>query len=154
MTAHAPVILAAEDEEDDRFLLQVAFARGKLTHTLVTVCDGKECVDYLSGAGAYADRARHPLPVLLLLDLKMPRMHGFEVLKWLATRPEFKELPVFVLSSSSDDADIEKARRLGARDYFVKPHVLDDLVKILHDLQSRALPAATEAGVSGQTVQS
>jgi len=120
----------------------------------VTVCDGKECVDYLSGAGAYADRARHPLPALLLLDLKMPRMHGFEVLKWLATRPEFKELPVFVLSSSSDDADIQKSLRLGAREYFVKPHVLDDLVKILHDLQSRALPTATEAVVSGQAVQS
>lgn len=154
MTAQAPVILAAEDEEDDRFLLELAFRRGKLTSMLVTVRDGRECVDYLSGDGEYADRVRHPLPALLLLDLKMPRMHGFEVLKWLATRPEFNALPVFVLSSSSDDADIEKSLRLGARDYFVKPHMLDDLVKILHDLQSRWLPVATAAVVSGQTARS
>jgi len=81
----------------------------------------------------------HPLPALLLLDLKMPRMDGFEVLAWLATRLDFKDLPVVVLSSSSDDSDIQKARQLGAREYFIKPHALSDLVTMLKSLQSRHL---------------
>jgi CheY-like chemotaxis protein len=130
-------ILAAEDEENDRFILQLAVDRAKLPHALVTVRDGKECVDYLTGVGAFADRSLHPLPALLLLDLKMPRMNGFEVLAWLAARADLKNLPVFVLSSSSDDSDIQKARQLGAWDYFIKPHTLSDLVKILHTLQNR-----------------
>jgi CheY-like chemotaxis protein len=132
-------ILSAEDEETDRFILKLAFDRAKLPHALVTVCDGSECVDYLSGVKRFADRVLHPLPVLLLLDLKMPCMHGFEVLEWLATRPEFKDLPVVVLSSSSDESDIQKARRLGARDYFVKPHSIDEWEKILRQLNERWL---------------
>jgi CheY-like chemotaxis protein len=136
-------ILAAEDEENDRFILKLAFDQAKLSHPLVTVRDGQECVDYLSGAAVYADRAIHPLPALLLLDLKMPRMHGFEVLEWVVTQPQFKNLPVFVLSSSSDDSDIQKARQLGAWDYFIKPHTLSDLVSILQRLQKHCLSAAS-----------
>jgi CheY-like chemotaxis protein len=139
MSATLRPILAAEDEETDRFILNLAFGRAKLPHPLVTVCDGKECVDYLSGAGAFADRMIHPLPALLLLDLKMPQMDGFEVLAWLATRTDLKDLPAVVLSSSSSEADIQKACALGARDYLVKPHALPELVKILHHLQSRWL---------------
>jgi CheY-like chemotaxis protein len=143
MSTTSRPILAAEDEENDRFILKLAFDQAKLSHPLVTVRDGQECVDYLNGAAAYADRAMHPLPGLLLLDLKMPRMHGFEVLEWLATQPQFKDLPVFVLSSSSDDSDIQKARQLGAWDYFIKPHDLSDLVKILHRLQRSCLSAGS-----------
>jgi len=143
MSATFPPILAAEDEETDRFILKLAFDQAKLSHPLVTVRDGQECVDYLSGATAYADRTKHPLPALLLLDHKMPRKHGFEVLEWLATQPQFKNLPVFVLSSSSDDSDIQKARQLGAWDYFIKPHALSDWVSILHRLQRRCLPAGS-----------
>ena len=132
-------ILAAEDEEIDRFILNLAFQKAKLSHPLVTVLDGEECVDYLSGVGRFADRTLHSLPALLLLDLKMPRMHGFEVLEWLAARPDFKSLPVVVLSSSSDDSDIQKARQLGARDYFVKPQSLDELVRILQQVHERWL---------------
>jgi len=141
-TAMRPV-LAAEDEETDRFILNMAFERAKLPYPLAMVRDGSECVDYLSGVGRIADGV-HPLPVLLLLDLKMPRMHGFEVLEWLATRPEFKDLPVVVLSSSSADSDIRKARQLGARDYFVKPHSLDELVKILQQVRERWLSVGND----------
>ena len=137
-------ILAAEDEETDRLILNLAFERANLPHGVVTVRDGAECVDYLTGVAPYADRTVHPFPALVILDLKMPRMDGFEVLAWLAMRPDFKDLPVVVLSSSSDDSDIQKARLLGAREYFVKPHALDDLVKILHTIHSRwLLPAPT-----------
>lgn len=137
-TLHRP-ILAAEDEETDRLILKLACGRAKLPHPLVTVCDGKECVDYLSGAGAFADRAIHPLPALLLLDLKMPQMTGFEVLDWLATQTNLKDLPAIVLSSSSSESDIQKAYALGARDYLVKPHAISDLTRILCDLQRRWL---------------
>src|ERR1044071_3636312 len=143
MKAAVGPILAAEDEETERFILNVAFERANLPCALITVCDGQECLDYLAGLAPYADRAAHPLPVLLLLDLKMPRLDGFEVLAWLATRTDFKDLPVVVLSSSSDDSDIQKARQLGARDYFIKPHALSDWVKILRGLESRWLSAAS-----------
>jgi CheY-like chemotaxis protein len=135
-------ILAAEDEETDRFILNLAFERANLPHPLVTVPDGVDCVNYLSGVAPYADRATYPFPALVLLDLKMPRMDGFEVLAWLAKRPDFKHLPIVVLSSSSDDSDIQNARLLGACDYFIKPHTLDDLVGILHTLHSRWLLSA------------
>jgi len=137
-------ILAAEDEETDRFILNLAFERAQLPHPLVTVCSGKECVDYLSGVESCVDRPLHPLPALLLLDLKMPGMHGFEVLEWLVTRPKFKDLPVVVLSSSSDASDIQKALQLGARDYIVKPHSLDELVKVLQKLHERWLSVGNE----------
>ncbi|HEX5221622.1 MAG TPA: response regulator [Verrucomicrobiae bacterium] len=137
MSAITGLILAAEDEETDRFILNLAFERAAVPASVVMVNDGAECVDYLRGNGRFADRALHPLPTLLLLDLKMPRMHGFEVLEWLGTQPELKDLPAVVLSSSSDESDIQKARRLGARDYFVKPQSLDDLVGILHQVYER-----------------
>jgi CheY-like chemotaxis protein len=143
MSKAIPPILAADDEETDRFILKLAVKTANLPHPLVTVCDGKECVDYLSGIAPYADRALYPLPALLLLDLKMPNFDGFEVLAWLAARPEFKDLPVVVLSSSSPDSDIKKARQLGAHDYFVKPHAVSDFVKVLHSLQDRWLAATS-----------
>ncbi len=135
---HRP-ILVADDEETDRLILKLAFDHAKLPHPTVMVRDGQEVVDYLSGHAPFTDRALHPLPALLLLDLKMPRMDGFEVMAWLATRPDLKDLPVVVLSSSSDDSDIQKARLLGAREYFIKPHALSDLVTMLRSLQSRHL---------------
>jgi len=146
MSAIMRPILAAEDEETDRFILKLAFERAHLPIPLLTVNDGAECLDYLNGVGQFANRTLHPLPALLLLDLKMPRMHGFEVLGWLATQPEFKDLPAVVLSSSSDDSDIQKARQLGARDYFVKPQSLDELVRILQQLHERWLATEKQPG--------
>ena len=146
MNATLLPILAAEDEEADRFILGLAFEKAGLSHPLVTVRHGKEAVDYLSGNAPYTDRAIHPLPALLLLDLKMPIMDSFDVLAWLATKPEFKDLPVVVLSSSSHDADIQKARQMGARDYFIKPHTLSELVKIIQSLHTRWLNIAPVAG--------
>jgi CheY-like chemotaxis protein len=144
MKTKLPPVLAAEDEESDRFILQFAFEKSKLTNPLILVRDGQEAVDYLSGTGSFADRSIHPLPRLMILDLKMPRLNGFDVLAWLATRADFKEMPAVVLSSSSDDADIQRARQLGARDYFVKPHSLDELVKIIQGLHQRWLSAASD----------
>ena len=132
-------ILAAEDEESDRMILGLAFERAKLPRPLVIVRDGHYAVEYLRGEGQYADRSAHPLPALIVLDLKMPRMNGFDVLAWLATQPEFKQIPVVMLSSSGDELDMKKARQLGAREYFVKPHSLDELIKIAHQMGTQWL---------------
>jgi CheY-like chemotaxis protein len=142
MNIKLQTIVAAEDEESDRFILNLAFQRAKLPQRLVMVRNGRECVDYLGGLAPYDDRVLNPVPVLLLLDLKMPVMDGFEVLTWLATQPDLKHLPAIVFSSSSYDSDIEKAQQLGARDYFVKPLDLSDLVGILQNIQSKWLSLA------------
>lgn len=139
MSARPPPILAADDEEANRLILELAFEKAKLPNLLVTVCNGREAVDYLAGLPPYTDRAAHPLPALFLLDLKMPVMDGFDVLAWLATRPEFKNLPVIIFSSSASDSDIAKTRQLGARDYFVKPLTLTEFVDIIQKLHTRWL---------------
>jgi DNA-binding response OmpR family regulator len=136
MSARTGPILAVEDEESDRIILRLAFERAKLLCLLVILRDGQEVVDYLSGNGPYEDRAAHPRPALIVLDLKMPGMNGFDVLGWLAKQADFKELPAVVLSSSGDEFDRNKARELGARDYFVKPHSLGELIKIAQQMQT------------------
>jgi CheY-like chemotaxis protein len=138
MENHAP-ILVAEDEETDAMLLRLAARQAGISQPIVVMPDGSELVDYLQGVDPCVDRSRHPLPILILLDLKMPRMTGFEVLSWLATRPDLKHVPVVVLSSSSQEEDIARARQLGASDYYVKPHHLADLINILKTLDSRWL---------------
>lgn len=145
MNTGLPLILAAEDEETDAFLLRLAFDEAHVTNPVVVVSDGQEVVNYLTGSGAYSAPVARPLPRLITLDLKMPRMNGFDVLDWLKGHPEFNAIPVVVISSSSEDRDMVKARSLGARDYFVKPHRLEDFIAIIHSLQKRWLgePAAT-----------
>jgi len=143
MSTGLPPVLYAEDEESDAFLLQRAFEKVNGSHPLIVVKDGQEAVNYLSARQPSHDRSDHPIPALILLDLKMPRMTGFDVLRWIARRPELKAVPVIVLSSSSAEADMRKARELGARDYLVKPHHLAEYLTIAQDLHARWLnPAA------------
>src|SRR5436190_12219367 len=128
-------ILVAEDEEGDALLLKMAFKRAASPHVLKIVHDGQEVVDYLTGEAPYKDRSQHPLPDLVLLDLKMPRMTGFDVLTWLAEQPKFKTLPTIVLSSFTQESDIRRARTLGALEYYVKPtefSALVTLTKVFH----------------------
>ncbi len=139
MNARAAPVLAAEDEETDAYILRLAFEQARVANPLVIVGDGQEAVDYLNGITPYEDRAAHPLPALITLDLKMPRMNGFDVLSWLRARDQFKTIPAVVISSSSENADIREAHHLGARDYFVKPHRLDEFAGIIRTLQQRWL---------------
>jgi CheY-like chemotaxis protein len=138
MNNHAPILLA-EDDENDVFLLQLAFQKAAVSHPLIVARDGQEAVDYLKGESPYGDRARYPAPALLLLDLKMPRMDGFEVLAWLDQQPELKGVPVVVLTSSAFEFDVQKARQLGAADYRVKPPQFENLLQIVHELKGRWL---------------
>jgi DNA-binding response OmpR family regulator len=133
------VVLAAEDEESDALILRMAFQRARLPSRLVVVPDGEDVIEYLAGTGRYADRSANPAPGLLLLDLKMPRMNGIDVLQWMASRNEFQALPTVVLSSSPDETDIRRAREAGARDYFIKPHSLTEFVALLQALTTRWL---------------
>ena len=137
--ASYPPILAAEDEETDALLLEIALSATGLRNPLVLVRDGQIVLDYLCGKPPYQDRLLHPLPGLLLLDLKMPRMNGFDVMAWLLQRPEFQQLPVVVLSSSTNESDMRKATELGARDYLVKPNNFRDLTKMLQHVAARWL---------------
>ena len=132
-------ILWAEDDENDVLLIQHALQKAKLGHRLLRVPDGQAAINYLAGNPPHDDRARFPLPDLLLLDLKMPRLGGFEVLAWKGSQPGLQNLPAIVLSSSSHDADVERARSLGAVDYLVKPCAPEELVELLLKLDSEWL---------------
>jgi CheY-like chemotaxis protein len=138
MTKRTP-ILVADDDEHDIFLLRRAFQKAGLSHLIVDVRDGEEAMKYLLGGNDFGDRIRYPMPGLLVLDIKMPKANGFDVLKWMRTRDELKDLPVIMLSSSSQDCDIEKARELGAQDYFVKASHFEDLQKLAETIADRWL---------------
>lgn len=130
MTKRNPVVLLAEDNEDDFFLTHRALTKAGLT-SIHHVEDGRQAIDYLAGHGPYADRARHPLPDLFLLDLKMPHFTGHEVLEWLRTQPGLQNLAVHVLTSSDEPRDRERARLARADGYLVKPLFPDQVARLL-----------------------
>jgi len=125
MNKSMDLILCVEDDEDDAFILERAFVRAGIANPLVVVPGGKEAIEYLSGTGAYAGRALHPLPALVLLDLNMPGVSGLDVLKWIRATPNTATLVVIVLTSSSQDSDVNRAYIIGANGYLVKPTDLD-----------------------------
>jgi CheY-like chemotaxis protein len=127
-------ILLVEDNPRDVLLIQRALRKANVTIPLQVVEDGEVAVRYLSGEEPYSDRDRYPLPVLILLDLKLPRKSGSEVLEWLQQQPKLKRLPVVVLTSSREYADINQVYDLGANAYMVKPVAFDNLVEIVKTL--------------------
>ena len=129
-------ILLAEDDENDVMLIKRAFSKSHVVNPIACVANGEEAVAYLSGQGSYGDRGTHPLPFMMLLDLKLPRLSGHEVLKWLRTQNNgLKRLPVVVLTSSREPADINRAYELGANSYLVKPVVFEEFTALLKQLQ-------------------
>ena len=134
MNAADCTVLLVEDNPDDVLLTTRAFKRANLFSPIQVVDDGDKAVSYLSGEPPYSDRDRFPVPVVVLMDLKLPRRSGLEVLKWIRSVPVLKGLPVVVLTSSADDRDVNSAYDLGANSYLVKPVGFDalfDMVKIL-----------------------
>ena len=128
-------ILLVEDDANDVLLIQRAFQKAGIQQTLKTVRDGEQAVAYLSGRGTYANRERFPLPFLVLLDLRMPGMDGFEVLQWVRGDPESKRLLVVVLTSSNLQVDVDRAYELGANSYLVKPVEFDEMVALIQRFQ-------------------
>jgi len=135
MNDHATVLLA-EDNEDDSLLTEIAFKKARLANPLQVVKDGVEVIAYLKGEGRFSDRVRYPFPMLLLLDLRMPKVNGFEVLSWLQAHPEIAHLPVAVMTSSVDEPDIDRAYKLGADSYLIKPPNAETLLALVQRLKA------------------
>lgn len=136
MIAQLDTILLVEDNHQDVLLMQRAFRKANIVNPLQVVEDGEQAVLYLSGQKPYTNRNQHPLPVLILLDLKLPRKSGSEVLAWLQQQPELKRLPVVVLTSSREYADINRVYDLGTNAYMVKPVSFDALVELVKMLNT------------------
>src|SRR5262245_1874356 len=124
-----PVILLAEDREDDILLVRKAFLSADMNCQLQVARDGEQAMLYLSGEVKFHDRAEFPFPDLLLLDLKMPRVNGFEVLRWIRQHPKVRNLRVVVLTASDQIRDVNEAYRLGANSFLVKPLDFENFVE-------------------------
>lgn len=131
------IVLYVEDEESDRLLMQWGFQKQGMEAMLRMVKDGQEALDYLSGAAAYTEREKHPLPGVVLLDLNLPEVHGFEVLEWIRAHPLHRELPVVIFSSSSREEDRAKARLLGANEFIPKPSSGLQFAEVARTVHSR-----------------
>lgn len=133
---HFGAILLVEDEPVDVLTIRRALEKAQIGNALQVVGDGDAAVAYLASEPPYADRAAHPFPVVMLLDLKLPRRSGLEVLAWLRAQPVLKRLPVIVLTSSREDEDVNRAYELGANSYLVKPVELQALVEMMRAVRS------------------
>jgi CheY-like chemotaxis protein len=122
-----PVILLVEDNGDDLRLLQRLFAKAGLRQPLRSVPDGVEAMSYLLGRGMYANPEHYPPPDILVIDINMPRVNGFELMSWLKTQPDFEQLIVIALSSSSEQDEINRAYQMGATSYLLKPALASEL---------------------------
>jgi CheY-like chemotaxis protein len=120
-------ILLIEDTTDDALLMKRAFSKAGIGNRVHITTSGKEAIEYLTGAGPFADRQSFPLPELILLDLQMPEMHGLKVLEWIRSQPQFRSTVVVVLSSSRQVGDIQLAYKLGSNSYLIKPPTLEAL---------------------------
>jgi CheY-like chemotaxis protein len=131
-----PTVLYVEDEESDALLMEMAFRSQGLEGSYQTVGNGQAAIDYLTGTGPFAQRERHPLPAVVLLDLNLPEVHGFEVLKWIRAHPDFRQLPVVIFSSSVREDDKMQAKQLQANDFISKPNspaLFRDIVRALKE---------------------
>ena len=141
------LILLVEDDENDALLIQRAFQKSGMRNKLRVVRDGGQAIQYLSAQGSYANRDKNPLPFLILLDLKMPGVDGFEVLEWLRRESNLKHLLVVVLTSSNLQIDVDRAYELGANSYLVKPVEFDEMAHLIQRFEAywteinRTLPA-------------
>ena len=131
MTAAESTVLLVEDNATDVLLIRRAFDKARLGNPLQVLGDGDAAVEYLSGSAPYADREQFPLPILILLDLKLPRRSGFEVLEWLRGQASLRRIPVVMLTSSEQPRDVNSAYDSGVNSYLVKPVEFDALFDML-----------------------
>ncbi len=136
MTAAGGAILLTEDDAADVLLLRRAFEKAGVTNPIQVVSDGDQAVAYLAGQDDYADRERHPLPALILLDIKLPRRSGLDVLTWMRQQPSLMGIPVIMLTSSQEPADISRAYDAGANAYHVKPVGFEELLGFVQALKA------------------
>jgi len=146
-------VLVVEDDPDDILLLTLAFRKTSLPWRIIHVVNGNDAMKCLKGSGPYGNREVYPLPRLVLLDIKLPLVDGFEFLDWMQHRSELRDLPVVILSSSGLEVDITRALSLGAREYHVKPTDQEKFAQLLLGLHHRWLsgePAPGRRQTTGQ----
>ncbi|MEO5802933.1 MAG: response regulator [Verrucomicrobiota bacterium] len=124
-------ILIVEDDPNDILFFKRALNKNGINNPICTLPDGEEAIMYLKGMAQYADRSAHPFPGVIILDLKMPRKSGLEVLQWLKDHPKYRVIPTIVFTSSKLNEDVIKAYGLGANSYMVKPSSFDDLQQMM-----------------------
>ena len=129
------LFLLVEDDEDQVNLVRRAFRKANIVNPLHVVRSGQEAMVYLEGAGPYSNRDEFPLPKLVLLDLKMPGIDGFDVLRWIRRQPALCSLRIVVLTASNETRDVNLAYELGANSFLVKPVAFDDFVQLTQVLQ-------------------
>ena len=132
--ANNGTILLAEDSADDVLLIRMAFKKAGFSNPIQVVSDGEKAIQYLRGEGPYADRNQFPVPQILLLDLKMPLLNGFDVLAWIRQRAEWKCLPIIVITTSFYGPDIDQAYELGANSFLTKPAHFDEFVATIKQM--------------------
>ena len=126
-----PTILVVEDNERDIELLRDRFQEARLMNPLRLVRDGVGATEYLDGSGLYRDRKSYPLPGIVVLDLMLPKMDGFEVLAWIRARKQFNPIPILVLTAHNEDPMIQRATKEGADGYLVKEEGIEGLIYLL-----------------------
>jgi len=136
MGENGKTILHVEDDPNDVLLIARGFRKAEVPAKIQVVNDGDQAVEYLSGQNAYTQREQFPLPALVLLDLKLPRKSGIEVLQWIRSKPGLRRIPVVMLTSSKQPIDINRAYDLGVNAYLVKPVSFDTLVEMLKTLDT------------------
>ncbi|MFH1563383.1 MAG: response regulator [Nitrospirota bacterium] len=127
-------ILLVEDNEDDILIIQRAFKKTKVINELYVVRDGQEGLDFILHEGIYA-QTKPPTPGLILLDINMPKMNGFQVLERIKAHPIYKIIPVIMLTVSDRDEDIAKSYQNGATSYITKPMNFEDFVKVIEHFE-------------------
>ena len=130
MTIGDYTILLVEDNATDVLLIKRALGKTRVANPIQVVGDGDAAVEYLAGDGVYTDRAQYPLPILIMLDLKLPRRSGLEVLAWLRAQDHLRRIPVVMLTSSNGPRDVDAAYDEGVNSYLVKPVEFDGLVEM------------------------
>ncbi|HNX69041.1 MAG TPA: response regulator [Candidatus Omnitrophota bacterium] len=136
-------ILMAEDDEDDYLLAAKALYEARLLNEVHRVKDGEELMDYLLSHGTYQDRQVYPLPLLILLDLNLPKKDGREALKEIKAHPELSKIPVVVLTTSKSEEDVAKTYDLGVSSFIRKPVTFQGLVDIMKTLKHYWLDIVT-----------
>ena len=127
-------ILVADDDADDRMLLNEALQENRFANAVQFVKDGQELIDYLKNRGIYANRELHPRPGLILLDLNMPKKDGREALQEIKSDPELRDIPIVILTTSKAEEDIYRSYQLGVNSFVTKPVTFDSLVTLTREL--------------------
>jgi CheY-like chemotaxis protein len=144
-----PVILHVEDDPNDVLLVGLAFRKSDVGAVVQVVNDGEQAVQYLAGQGAYSNRQTFPLPTIVLLDLKLPRRSGLEVLSWVRRQDDLRRLPIIMLTSSNQQGDIKKAYDLGINSFLVKPSALEELTELVRKICGYWLELNVRAPIDG-----